>query len=164
MRFVVGRWGNEVTRLSNNLYRGIQFVLSGGLGGDNPAQTLGQVRQTSPLVVANSQDTYLLLLFLLFVGLAYWLSQRIWGLARSWVGGLLGMLNGYVLLTFLLPILGGRTPPPASLARSTAAHATGLVEQTPVGYLTGQSGTALLLVIIVGVVLLAARSLQRGGR
>lgn len=163
MRFVVDRWGTEVIRLSNNLYRGVQFVLNGGLNRDDPAQVLLQVRQTPPLVAISGQDTYLLLLFIAMVASVYWVSQRIWGMARSWVGGLLGMLNGYLLMTFLLPFLGGRAPAPSSLARSTAEHAAGLVGQTPVGHWTGQGGTALLLAVIVGVVLLAARSLQRGG-
>jgi hypothetical protein len=164
MRFLINRWGDTIVKYTNNVYYGVQFIIQGGLGSDEPARVFDTVRQTPLLISETGREAYLLLLFIGVIVLTYWLSQRVWKTARSWAGALLGVLNGYLLLTFLLPFLGGRPPAPSVLAHATAERAAQLVERSPVAQLTGQSGTALLLLVIVAVILLAARSLQdRGG-
>ncbi|MCC7353243.1 MAG: CvpA family protein [Anaerolineae bacterium] len=160
-RLLVTRFGGDLSRYVNGLYRGAQFVLAGGLGADDPGPVLQSIQKTQPFITKASQDAFLVIAFLVIVGLVYWLSQFLWKVVKSWVGGLLGALNGYLLLSYLLPILGGKTPEASDLARTTTDRAADLVGSTPVTMLTRNSSAALILVVIVVVVLLAARSVQQ---
>lgn len=161
-RVLVSHFGNDITRYANNLYRSVQFVAAGGLGAGDPATIFQSVQRTPPLITKASQETFLVITFLVIVGLAYWLSRFFWKMVKSWVGGMLGALNGYLLLSYFLPILGGKAPEAADLARVTTDRAADLVGSTPVRALTKQDGaSALLLVIIVVVVVVAARSVQQ---
>ena len=161
-RILITHFGNDITRYANNLHWIVQFVLAGGLGASDPGRFLQSVQgTTAPLVSKASQEVFLITFFLVVIGLAYWLSRLIWKMAKSWVGGMLGALNGYLLLYYFLPLLGGKAPEAAELARTTTDRAADLVSSTPVRALTKQDGASALLLLIIGiVVVIAARSVQ----
>lgn len=160
-RLLVTRFGGDLVRYVNGLYRAAQFAVAGGLAANDPGPVFQSVQRSPPLISKASQEAFLVIAFLVIVGLVYWLSRLFWKTVKSWVGGLLGALNGYLLLSYLLPILGGKAPEASALARTTTDKAADLVGSTPVTMLTRNSSSALILVVIVLVILLAARSVQQ---
>ncbi len=160
-RLLVTRFGGDLVRYVNGLHRAVQFALAGGLAANDPGPVFQSIQRSPPLISKASQEAFLVIAFLVIVGLVYWLSQLFWKAVKSWVGGLLGALNGYLLLSYLLPILGGKAPEASDLARATTDQAADLVGSTPVTMLTRSNSAALILIVIVVVILLAARSVQQ---
>ncbi len=123
-RMAAELWGDRVIALTNRLYKFALFLLQGGATAENPGEVWTRVSQAPPLISAELRSTFLLTLLVTLVVATYLLSYiKLFRGKSSWWSVLLGMVNGYLLNTFFLPILPKGLPGPlAALGAATPAE------------------------------------------
>lgn len=120
-RMAAELWGDRVIALMNRLYKFALFVLQGGVTAENPGEVWTRVSQAPPLISAELRSTFLLTLLVMLVVATYLLSYiKLFRGKSSWWSILLGMVNGYLLNAFFLPILPKGLPGPLAALGAAA--------------------------------------------
>jgi hypothetical protein len=137
---VTGILGDSIIKYMNALWKGFQFILSGGLGAlsgeGGGADALASLQNTPPLVTPQNQNLVLGLLFVGIVFLGVLLSGIKWfkGPHSVW-GLLLGLIAGYIVAAMVVraiaPEYAALVPLPFGFGPATP--------ETPVVIVPGQS-------------------------
>ncbi len=167
---LINQLGPIIARTVNGLSFAVNFVLAGGLGalggnGDRSAAleaVFERMPDTKPLLNPDGSGMGMLLVFALFVGIAFLLGtlKILRGKATIW-GLLVGLTNGFAVGMFVLSRLSGPTAEAPAAAAAPEPEAGGtLLERLPdiLNQLVegGQIGIVIAVLIIL-FVLLATR-------
>jgi len=126
-RMAVELWGDRVISITNRLCRFALFLLRGGVTADNPGEIWAKISQAPPLISADLKSTFLLTLLVILVVATYLLSYiKLFRGKSSWWSALLGMVNGYLLNAFFLPILPKGLPGPLAVLGTAAPSERGV--------------------------------------
>ncbi len=129
-------WGDTLVGKVNQLWFMAHIALKAKFDINRMMEMVAQIKQMKPLISDDAQDAFLFFVFLFFVFLGYAIGhigccigsllRKILGGSPSLVGGLLGMLNGYLLVQWLFPTLITVMPsaPPGRPVMARAAEST----------------------------------------
>ncbi len=164
-RLLIERKGDWLVFVLNNLYRAILFVLKGGLTTEDPSPIFASLRQVRPLISREATPTFLLVLFVLIIIVAYTLlgRLRLFRGASSLLGALLGMINGYLVTFFFLPLLPEDLPEPLAFVTKTLPLGGNAEIQTatqPLRTLIQDHGSYVALGVVGLILLFVVRTIQ----
>jgi len=121
-QILMDRKGDLLVDWINKLYRAFLFAFKGGLGADDPGAVFAAVRKAPPLISQDFQPHFSVAVTVAAVVLAYIVIGRLRPFVgkASFLGGLLGLINGYLVIHLFLSrlpivpdplnVLTGRTP------------------------------------------------------
>lgn len=163
-RMAAELWGDRVVALVNRLHRFAVFVARGGVTAESPGEVWTRVSQAPPLISAERSSTFLLALLVLLVVTTYLLSYiKLFRGKSSWRSVLLGMVNGYLLNAFFLPILPKGLPGPLAALSTAAPPERGVqigVASEPLRAFLSQYRSVLWLGVIGLILYLIVRSIE----
>jgi len=118
---VVVRWGGQaVVTMLNRSYTSTLVAMKSGLDPARIGQAFDEVGRMGPLISKQREPIFLLGLFAFLVFFGYALGQDRAGPPKTWpahvIGGLAGLVNGYLIVFYALPRL---VPPTEEAARAT---------------------------------------------
>lgn len=162
---LIRNYGDVLLFVINNLYRAVRFVLAGGLFVEDPTQVFAKVRNVGPLIGPEVAPVFWLVVTLALIWLGYQLNRLKWFKGKaSLLGGLAGMVNGYTILSILLPKLPRQIPDVLTLLEQPSQRGQIAAQvrsaARPVTALVDEHSTYVTLAVIGVILYLIVRTIQ----